>query len=176
MGCSTCGTGVAGQAPVLAPENFAPQSVPTPAPINNTYYEQAPNGDLSTGGSYNSTVPANNAPSLLNGVSNPQASQRPLLDRFATPNNSQGRSNYQTSSPRQIPDQWQDSPATINMEDKTAQSPVREQWNYSPIRMASYTKPAAVRSIAPRQSVPTQVITTPPRQASQNLNGWVEVN
>lgn len=173
-GCSTCGPG---QGPVVAPQqNFAPQALPTPAPVTSTYYENAPSGSLSTGGSYNSTVPANTAPSLLNGVSSPQASQRPLTDRFGNPTSTQGNSSYQTSSPRPVQEPWPSAPATINMEDKTAQSPVRKQWSYSPVRLASYEKPAVARSVAPRPTVQPQLSRPMVRQRGNDLNGWVEVN
>jgi hypothetical protein len=173
-GCSTCATGVASP----APQNFAPQTSPTPAPISNTYYEQVP-ASTSTGGNYNSTVPANSAPSLLEGVSSPQALQRPILDQFGN----QNRSNYQTSSPKPVAEPWSNAPATINLDDKTAQSPVRKQWSYSPIRMASYSKPSNIRSLAPLPSakpqtdwVKPQTDWVKPREAANELNGWVEVN
>jgi hypothetical protein len=158
-GCATCATGVASP----APQNFAPQT-PTPAPISNTYYEQAP--------SSTSAVPANTSPSLLDGVSSPQALQRPLLDRFGN----QTRSNYQTSSPKPVEQPWSSAPATINIDDKTAQSPVRKRWSYSPVRMASYSKPSNVRSLAPLPSAKPATVWANPQQANRELNGWVEVN
>lgn len=167
-GCSTCETGLPGQSPVLAPQNFAPQSLPTPAPVSSSYYENAPSG---------SSVPANTAPSLLNGVSSPQAYQRPPQDRFGAQNRVQSRLNYQTSSPSPTPQPWPSTPpAMINIEDKTAQSPVRKQWNYSPIRMASYHQPTNMRPATTRQPVQQPATWKQPPAASNNLNGWVEVN
>lgn len=160
-GCSTCGP----QPGVAAPQNFGP--TPAPAPVNSTYYEQAPNSG--------SSVPANNAPSL-NDVASPQASQRPMVDRFGNDNRVRSRSNYQTSSPTPV-NTW-NAPATINMDDKTAMSPARKQWSYSPIRMASYHRPVE-RNVTPQPTTPVvqqKSAWDTPAQKSNDLNGWTEVN
>ena len=160
----TCATGTCGTGGVVSPQpNYAP--VPTPAPQTSTYYETP--GTITTGGSYGSggftpSVPADQTPSL----SSPTTSQRPVTDRL----NSGVVTGYQTSI----------GPTKINIQQTAARSPTREQWSYSPVRLASYQKPTTTRS----QLVP---LTRQPAvlQRAQNRtnltqpvkrNGWVEVN
>lgn len=153
-GCSTCGTGVApGYSPTLAPvQNFAPSSVPAPGPTTSTYLENA--------------SPANQVPTLLKGV-DPQASQRPVIDRFNS-----GSYNYKASAPTQNV-----TPATIRLEDKTARSPVRKQWSYAPVRLASYQAPTARPSISRgRLSVQPRNLQPIQRSSVNRTSGWVEVN
>lgn len=184
-GCNTCvGGGFANQAPVLAPGNYAPTTnyAPTPAgtttnympsttvppaPTTSTFYEEVPTGTLSpqgatygTGTGYSAPTPANQTPALQ-GI-NPMTSQRPFLDRF-NKTQSFGATNYQTGARREVEE---NAPARFNIEDKTAMSPVRKQWGYSPVRTASFTKPTTTRV----QMAPIS------RPRSNDLNGWKEVN
>lgn len=147
--------------------NFAPEFVNPPAPTSSTFFEQVPSGTISPSGGatfgsgtrYNAPVPATE-PSVnpLQNI-NPLISQRPFLDRF---NKSSG-SNRQASTLREIEDE---APARFNINDKTAASPVRKQWGYSPVRTASYNKPTTTRA----QMAPIK------RSRSNELNGWKEVN
>ncbi len=154
--------------------NFAPQySAPTPAPTSNTYYEQVPSGTLSpssgatfgSGTRYNAPIPTTQ-PSLqevnpLQDVS-PFVSQRPFLDRI---NKAQtGSTNYQAKAFREIEDK---APARFSFDDKTAASPVRKQWGYSPVRTASFTKPTTSR---------VQLAPISRSRSNNDLNGWKEVN
>jgi hypothetical protein len=166
-GCNACGTGATTNP---APLNYAPTALPAPSPSTETYYESYPaNGVITTDGGYGSTsgstLPADQSPSLLEGV-NPQSSQRPVLDRF---NSGSGSYNYQTSTQREL-----DAPARINIEDKTAHSPVRKQWSYSPVRMASHTNSTTTRA----QNAPQSNRSLKPieKEPTVKRNGWVEVN
>ena len=155
--------------------NFAPQySTPQPAPTTSTYYEQVPNGTISpssgatfgsgtigSGTRYNAPIPTTQ-PSLqevspLQDV-NPYVSQRPFLDRI---NKSGAGGNYQASALREVEDK---APARFSFDDKTAASPVRKQWGYSPVRTASFTKPTTNRVQFSRS------------RSNNDLNGWKEVN
>lgn len=154
--------------------NFAPQfSNPLPAPTTSTFYEQVPSGTLSpssgatfgSGTRYNAPVPSTQ-PSLedvnpLQDVS-PFVSQRPFLDRFNK--DQSGGTNRQASALREIED---DAPARFDFDDKTAASPVRKQWGYSPVRTASFNKPTTTRA---------QLTPINRSRSSNGLNGWKEVN
>ena len=186
-GCATCVTPQQAPAANFAPQvsNFAPiqQAAPVPAPTTSTYYELAP-GTLSTQGGFSTQgnpTPADIAPStnggsgVLDGVSSPITTQRPVIDRV-NQGTTYGGFNYQTSSPI---NNGSNAPAMINIQDKTAQSPARKQWAYSPVRMASYSKPAATttRAIAPaRKSWSSNRKPVMINRPSKNMNGWVEVN
>lgn len=144
-GCDTCTTGAAPMYSTPS-NNYGP--VPTPAPQTNTYYESSPN-TLSTGNGLTPT-PADQTPSL-----NPTSYQQPpITERINTPVGS----GYQASS----------APARIDIQAIASRSPIRQQWSYSPVRLASYEKPAATR---PRLSP----ISSPSLQPIKR-NGWVEVN
>lgn len=159
-GCSTCTTGgtpVYAPAPATVPGNYSPSVLP---PVTSTRYEVPAAGSTYTGGSGFETPAADQAPSILQGV-NPVTSQRPVIDRV---NN--GAYNYKASVPTQQP-----VPATIRMEDKTARSPVRKQWNYSPVRLAKYEAPETSPSFSNVQVTPRQRV----QQPIQRTSGWVEV-
>ena len=148
--------------------NFAPQQqfATPPAPATSTYYEEVPSGTLSPNGAtfgsgtrYEVPAPASTTPALQ-GI-NPVTSQRPFLDRF---NQTSGAANYQAKAQREIED---NAPARFNIEDKTAMSPVRKQWGYSPVRTASFTKPTTTR---------VQMAPISRSRSNNDLNGWKEVN
>lgn len=173
--CGSCGTGgFTNQAPTLAPQqNFAPANLPAPAPTTQSYYEYPAGGAITTDGGF---TPADQSPTLLQGV-NPTSVQRPVLDRLNHGNS------FQTSSQREV--EFRSTPAMINIDDKTARSPVRNKWSYSPVRMASYTAPSTNRArLAPipsSQSVQSHMKwnetgSAPKVQAPVKRNGWVEVN
>ena len=194
-GCATgCGPqpavlGFANQAPVLAPQNYAPIPATTttnypgayvpqaPATTTQTYYESVPAGTLSPAGNYGTTngygtstngnfSPADSSPSLLEGVNNPQSSQVPFMDRL---NPGSTTRNFQTSTQREVP-------ARINIQGNTARSPIRERWSYSPVRMASYTNPTTVSPQAKsRQSWSSSSIERSSTRQTVKKNGWVEV-
>ncbi len=161
-GCGTCGTSGAIQQP-----NYAP--TPALAPQTSTYYETAP-GAISSGGSYGTggftpTLPADQTPSLIN----PTSSQRPMSDRLTDPIIGSG---YQTST----------GPARLDVQETASRSPIHKQWSYSPVRLASYEKPATTRvQMAPamRQLAPVSQVepsATWSNSQSAQRNGWVEVN
>jgi hypothetical protein len=170
-GCSTCGPAVANQAPTLAPTNFAPNIsnyTPTTGTVTGTYYEypsatSSPGGTITTEGTYSSGQPADSVPAL-DGI-NPQSSHRPVLDRIQ-----QTGGNWTTSygQPNSNP-----TPNVRSYQEKTAQSPVRKEWSYSPVRLASYTR---VQAEPKRVSVQITGTFRPGRTVqNNNLNGWVEV-
>ncbi|MFK7765865.1 MAG: hypothetical protein AB8B55_01395 [Mariniblastus sp.] len=195
-GCATCPQpqvqGFANQTPVLAPQNLVPTPAATtttnympgyiqqvPAPTTQTYYEPA-TGAIAPTGSYGTTTttngnfsPADSVPSLLDGVTNPQSSQVPFMDRL---NPGTTTRNFQTSSQREVP-------AMINIENNTARSPIRERWSYSPVRMASYSKPtttAGSRSVQAKTPQARQGWSSPSYGSSNSRqpakkSGWVEV-
>ena len=145
--------------------NFAPnQNFSTaPAPSTTTYYEEVPNGTINPSGASYGTTPADQMPSLLDGI-NPTTTQRPFLDRFNQTSSvaSQSRSN---------------TPATINVQERTAMSPVRKQWGYSPVRTASYSSPNTTRAQrAPLQNRLKPMSQSGYQKSSNSLNGWKEVN
>ena len=149
--------------------NFAPQFSAPPQPTTSTIFEQVPSGTLSPGATFGSgtrvtpQLPASGtqspAVSPLQNVS-PFVSQRPFLDRF----NKAQTNNYQASALREVDDK---APARFNIEDKTASSPVRKEWRYSPVRTASFSKPTTTRA---------QMAPISRRTRSNDLNGWKEVN
>lgn len=184
-GCNTCNTGVAAnQVPNFAPtpasptttnyppvvygaQTYAPaQTYTVPPAQTTTHYELPQSGTIVPGGSYGTpsaadSVPSVNSSSLLNGVVNPQSSQRPFLERFNS--NTSGGLNQASRT---------NAPARIDVDPRTAQSPARKQWNYSPVRMASFSKPASATtraSYAPQSRGPAVR-----QKSSSNLNGWVE--
>ncbi|MEL7499839.1 MAG: hypothetical protein AAFN77_19705 [Planctomycetota bacterium] len=127
-GCATCG-------PTTGVQNFAPQTAPTPAttpaPSTSIYYEPA-NTNQGAGSFRTGTpVPADTVPSL-NGITNPQSSQRPVFQNF---NPSSGGQSIKASSPTPIQQQL-NQPVARNY-GRTAASPIRKDFGYSPIRMAS---------------------------------------
>jgi len=150
-GCNTCGNTFAGQ-------NFAPQSQGAPASSTQSYVVD-PNTGVSTSGNFQPT-PANTVPAL-NGIANPQSSQRPVIDQF-NPNN--GPSNFRASTPRPVYEQFH-QPAVINADDHTAQSPIRKRWSFSPVRFASAEAPNERRITSYAGKAEAQ-----PRQSR-----WVEV-
>lgn len=131
-GCSTCGPGVG--VPV---QNFAPSTQPTPAtvpqPITNYSYEPT---TVSPSGEYRTSVPADQTPSLnLGDLPNPQSSQRPTFSPY---NPSSPSPTYKASSPTPVYQQL-NQPSVIQYNDgRTANmTPIRRDWQYSPIRTAS---------------------------------------
>lgn len=167
-GCSTCTAGAS-----------VPNMAPTPAvgaptsTVTGTYYEYpssttSPTGTITTEGGYNSSAqPADIAPSLNN--VNPQSYNRPVLDQIRN-----GMQNQTTSRPAAYP---QSAPQVHAFQEKTAQSPVRQEWKYSPIRLASYTTTDARRS-SPTEAVQIKGTFKPVQTSSpgRGLNGWVEVD
>jgi hypothetical protein len=179
-GCSTCGTNAFPQSPTPA-GNFAPTqpNYQSPQPANGTYYEypatNTPTGTISTQGEYNTSIePADIAPSLQ-GIS-PQSSARPVLDQIRS-----GQIDYSTDNSRPANYPYI-TPTVPNIPEKTAQSPVRKDWNYTPVRLASYTStsatsatPVSQRSVSLHQLKPiqttqvTQVIPTIPTTQNKPL-------
>ena len=187
-GCATCPQpavqGFANQAPVLNPgttTNFAPTYGQPPAATTQTYYEQVPQGTISPSGGFGTSggsgtrnfTPAETSPSLLEGI-NPQGSS-PFSGGLG-PAGSTSR-NFHTSAQR-------NTPATINIQAKTARSPIRERWSYSPVRTASYSKASSTtttsRSVPQRQTQSRQswsssgIRSNNTRQPAKK-SGWVEI-
>ena len=161
-GCATCPTAPQqsfAPTPAATTSNFAPQTYAgAPSTTTSTYYE-TPEGTIVPQGS-SSPTPANIAPSLdgssTRNLVNPQSLQKPFLERY--------QSSYSKVSDRSH------IPARINIEDRTAQSPVRKNWSYSPVRLAGYEKPMTTRaSYSPIQRAPRN------ESRNQALNGWTEV-
>ncbi len=171
-GCNTCGVNtIPNQAPVMA----APLSY-QPAQVQNQGYPIAPGSAVerfyesplnTTGGSYGTSVlPADQAPALsspLNGVS-PTTSYRPVLDRLRN-----GVRNMTTSNQTD----YQNTTPVVRYPEQTAQSTIRKEWNYSPVRLASYSsdiqKPT--QRAKPRMESTYRPIQRPAPK-SNNLNGW----
>jgi hypothetical protein len=128
-GCSTCGTN--NYSASVPSQNYLPagSQVPTPASTTQSYTVD-PSTGLSTQGSFNST-PANQVPTL-DGVPNPQSSQRPRFNQF----NPGTQQNLNASSPRSMHEQLH-QPTRANAGDYTAKNPIRKSWDYSPVRFAS---------------------------------------
>ena len=158
--CSTCGPGVASPASNFSPGVGTPTPAMAPAPVTNYSYEQP--GALSTGGNFRTgtqaPTAADQAPSLnLNGL-NPQSSQRPTYNQF---NPSAGSQNFKASSPSPVYQQLR-QPSVIQYDSgRTASkrmSPIRKDFGYSPIRMASsrqtvqYASQPSTRSTSTSQS------------------------
>lgn len=158
-GCATCATG---GTPVYQTQPFYGQpGVPTPAPVTNTRIEYpagVPTGGLGT--------PADQTPAL--GGINPVSSQRSVVERLNSTNS------YKASAPTYTP-----APTTIRIEDKTARSPVRTRWSYSPVRLASYTAPTATPSFSRDDVTPATRTQLAPIQRTpapiQRTSGWVEI-
>ncbi len=205
-GCNTCNTGTVGvtpqpnfgPTPATTTANYAPATYygtpayvgsqtysgpatfaapgttgyTVPQPTTTTHYEVPTGGTLGSQGVYGNTpadsIPSvNNGASLLNGVANPQNTQRPFIDRF----NERTNPGFKQASATQTR-----TPARFNL-DRTAQSPVRKQFNYSPIRMASHQKNNNVRTVS--QTAYSGQLQRSRNAAPRNdskLNGWAEVN
>ena len=161
--------------------NFAPTYGQPPAATTQTYYEQVPQGTISPSGGFGTSggsgtrnfTPAETSPSLLEGI-NPQGSS-PFSGGLG-PAGSTSR-NFHTSAQR-------NTPATINIQAKTARSPIRERWSYSPVRTASYSKASSTtttsRSVPQRQTQSRQswsssgIRSNNTRQPAKK-SGWVEI-
>lgn len=156
-GCSTCGVNNA-----LPAQNFSPlsQQAPTPASTTQTYLVDPSNG-LSTQGSYSPT-PADQQP-VLNGIVNPQTSQRPV--QF---NSGSGTRSFNASAPVPAFEQLR-QPAVINFDGHTAKNPVRRSWDYTPVRFASAELPTERRVSAYAGKVAVEA----PKQTRKSR--WVEV-
>ena len=137
----TCGggSGTVGNVPTAFGQ---PQSLPQSTSVI------APNGTLGTGGGFQagsstSTAPADIAP-FVNPNLNPQNNQRPIIDRIETlPSTnltSPSQSTIRAVAPVNNVYPVNPTPAVINAGDFTADaSPIRKKWDYSPVRLASYT-------------------------------------
>ena len=170
-GCSTCGVNNA-----VPAQNFSPlsQQAPTAAATTQTYLVDPSNG-LSTQGSFNPT-PADQQP-VLNGVVNPQTSQRPVLNQFntgsgtrASGTGSSTRSSFNASAPPVPAFEQLRQPAVINFDGHTAKNPIRRNWDYTPVRFASAELPTERRVSAYAGKVEVEVT---PKQTRKSR--WVEV-
>ncbi len=166
-GCSTCGVNNA-----VPNQNFSPLSQPAPTPAGSpvpagsstrTFLVDPANG-LSTQGSY-TPIPADLQPAL-NGVVNPQTSQRPVLNQFDP--TSRARS-FNASAPIPAFEQLR-QPAVINFDGHTAKNPVRRSWDYTPVRFASAQLPTERRVNAYAGKV---AVKAAPKQTRKSR--WVEV-
>lgn len=129
-GCNTCGVpGVAGVT--------SPTTVPSIT------------GTINTGGSY-TTVPANGVPTPAASTQpslNPQVNQRPIIiEQPSVPSGSTSRlpveSNVTPVKDPQPLNQWHNNPPQLFTEEaKTAESPVYQRFNYTPVRFASTAEP-----------------------------------
>ena len=132
-----------------------------------------------TGGSGTRTsIPANSAP-LLDSIPaglNPQNNQRPILDLF--PSTNSGGSNVDWN---QVSNQRSTSNIDLDLvpvvRQRTAASPVRRQWSYSPVRLASHTEPVETtsdRGLEYRpESIPVRK--AQPKRSRQMNAGWEAV-
>ena len=138
-----------------------------------------------TGGSSTRTsIPASSAP-LLDSIPaglNPQLNQRPILDRFPSTNsngsnldwnqvNNQRDGSYNVASNTSI-----DVGSIPVVRQRTAASPVRRQWSYSPVRLASHTEPV-VETRAKREYRPETIPVrkASPKRSRQMNAGWEPV-
>jgi hypothetical protein len=195
-GCPTgnCGAPSIYPSPVLAPttNNFAPTPANSVAPsetVNGTYYEYptsttVPNATITTEGGYNTGgQPADLVPSLQ-GI-NPQTSVQPVLDRLRS---NQPEWNNTAMLRRQAADRVP-MPSVVESPRQVAQTPARQDWEYSPIRLASYSSNEEVSSTTSNEAStasmqPLKLQGTLRSSYSRdnvqvtrggNLNGWVEV-
>lgn len=131
--CNTCGTGYQG-API---QGFNP--APTPA----TTFESAP-----TGSSFQTpTPPADFAPSLSTGSQSRNPASRSLLitsDRYNTIGPARTSNRPTVTIPR-----------NLKRVSRTV-SPVQRDWDYSPVRLASYSQPAKAERAPVRSMRSTQ--------------------
>lgn len=150
---SPCATGTCGggsstvsNVPIYAQPQTLPQSTSV----------IAPNGTLGTGGGFQPSgsgafvpeynrVPADTAPFVSPSL-NPQNSQRPIIDRIETlpPANfgsPAGSTTRAVAPAAPLNNVYPINPApAINTGNFTADtSPIRKKWDYSPVRLASYT-------------------------------------
>jgi hypothetical protein len=125
--CATCVPGY--QMPANQVPSLTPGMSPT-GPNSGTYYEYPattpPRGSSlpGTGSVYQSNVvPADTIPTL-----NPQSSVTPVYERMQTNDATRQMSpaTYQQPTPAYFPGQ-------------SAENPVRREWNYSPVRLASHS-------------------------------------
>ncbi len=180
--CATCPTAM--QTPAMATP-----SVMTPSSnnVSGTYYTDesgavvSPPGTISTGGGYQS-APADTSPSL---DVNPQSMQRSAVDQMRSVSETQAPQYWpRLNAPATTPSsEWNNRPAVINVQNQTAQSPVRKRWAYSPVRLASYsstaTAPAAVEQGEVRGTF--EPVTQPGRPVAKPATsaanaGWETVN
>ena len=175
-GCSTCGISNAG-----ATHNFSPlsQQTLTAAPTTETYLVDPSNG-LSTQGNFSPTpTPADQQPAL-NGVVNPQTSQRPVLNPLNTGSgtrasgistgSSSRASDFNVSAPPVPAFEQLRQPAVINFDGHTAKNPIRRNWDYTPVRFASADLPTERRMSAYAGKVKVEAA---PKQTRKSR--WVEV-
>ncbi len=163
--CATgsCATGACGPM-VGSTGNFGP----TPA-APTTYEYPGPAGTMSTDGSYGTQPAADLAPAL-NNVNPNSSSYAPVLDRL------QNNAENLTTESRQVTFP-QSTPSILGQPEKTAMTPVRKQFNYSPVRLASYT--ATAKRQPQQQSLQIKGTFQPiqrPAAPVKKQSGWVEVN
>lgn len=166
--CPTCIPSTT--APMMTPGTIMPGTIMPgtiqSAPSDGTYYEypatSAPRGSqLQGGGStfQSNIVPADTAPML-----NPQSSTKPAIERLQTrDSNPSLPATYQQPTPAYYPGH-------------SADANVRQEWNYSPVRLASHSK--EINYVDERQvrytSTLKPVVTerTDEVSSSETLNGW----
>ena len=164
----TCATGTCGTMPATPANNGVYYTMPNGTPV------PAPSGTISTDGGFStpSSVPADINPTLS------PTTQRSINDRINRSYTQQ--TTWPVEQPRtqqrtviEQPQEFKSAPAVINMDDKIAHATVHQRWNYSPVRLASYTKvEKPVREYSGRAESRTPTNTTP---AKVNA-GWESVD
>ena len=175
-GCSTCGVNNAVPAQNFGPQNLGSSTRQAPTAATTQTYLVDPSTGLSTEDSFNSTA-ADQQPALnLNGITNPQTLQRPVLNQFdagsgtraSGAGSSTRSSGFNTSPPVPAFEQLR-QPAVINFGGHTAKNPVRRNWDYTPVRFASADLPTERRMSAYAGKVKVET----PKQTRKSR--WVEI-
>lgn len=156
--CATCPTPVAGQAQNVP--TLAGQSVVSNGTSSDGSYYTVPGSTLSTDSGF-STPAADSTPQIPAAQQN---YQRPIVDQFPTSNLTTSYQPHVASADNRITsnvninpiadDTGLRAPSYIQFENRTAESPARERFNYSPVRQASYTSvvetPQPIREVRSR--------------------------
>ena len=136
LGCDSCG--------VSTPTGTV--NSPTPATPNNSgvFYTDPNTGNRINSGGFED--PANQVPSLNSGTAtpNPATTQAPSVLQRLQETATSWPGSPATVQPANSPNNFRTAPTFYEPGDKTAKVPptVRERWSYSPVRLASYSKPA----------------------------------
>lgn len=154
-GCDTCATGYQG-APV---QSFGPtQATPTPASGGSDFVTPVFPGE-----------PANNPPSLSSGSQSRMQAPGGTLStatRYNTIERARVSQRPQVSIPRNLKQEVRRSASA---------SPVQRNWDYSPVRLASYNKPAASAKRVTVRSVRQQQRTPRPQSREKVNSFWNDV-
>ncbi len=182
-GCTTCGVSTPGQAYYDPNGSTLGASVLTPSGTLDATgsYGTLPGGAYHPA-PYNMSSPSPaDLPPTLNSV-NPQSMQRPVLEQL------QGfpGATYPSAPRLQMPVNQQYLPPSRSVPAQTLDNltvdatPIRQRWDYTPVRLASYTSTAVPQTVAepapPVIEYQAQPVRNPAPTANPNVNaGWTNV-